>query len=182
MKLPDWAWTGLAGVVIGAALFFFVCQSQKRAEQAADKATIAAQAVTIGDLQKRTARVDTVHQRDTVRLRGATVVRDSVVQVTRIDTFRVNVPVEVVREVLKADSAVIGACTAALHSCEEQQGILRQIITADSSALRATSRELARANIRNRLGCYAGGQATGTGTNPIQVRLGVGVGCGIRIF
>ncbi len=180
MKLPDWAWTGLSGVAVGGAIFFFVCQSQRRAERAADQATIAAQAVTIGDLQKRVIRLDTVYIQQTkdrivTRQRWDTIATI----VNRVDTL---VHRDTLRLVVAVADSAIRACTVTVETCEQRTAALRQIVTADSGALRALSRELARAKIRNRLGCYAGGQLTASSVNPIEVRAGVGIGCGLRMF
>ena len=59
----------------------------------------------------------------TAQLCRPTVIRDTVERWLR-DT--VPVPVEVVREIVRADSQVIAACTIALGTCEQEKAVLRR--------------------------------------------------------
>lgn len=73
-------------------------------------------------------RVDTVVLRQTIQQRKP--IADTV---TRWLTDTVPVPVEVVREIVRADSLVIQACTVALNTCEQEKAVLRRdIVLADS--------------------------------------------------
>lgn len=65
--------------------------------------------------------LDTVFLRDTVRLTRTRIERDTVfATVERFLHDTVPVPVEVVREIVRADSLVIQACTDALNTCEQR--------------------------------------------------------------
>lgn len=71
-----------------------------------------------------------LHFTDTVHLTVTRVRRDTLLRT--IDHFlhdTVAVPVEVVREIVRADSAVIQACTVALSSCEAITANLRSRLT-----------------------------------------------------
>jgi hypothetical protein len=90
-------------------------------------------------ISQTTAQRDTLRrQRDSLALRSVAAketlrvavikrvpVRDSVDR-WLTDTLRVPVPVEVVREIVRADSAVIEACTIALSTCDQEKAVLRQ--------------------------------------------------------
>lgn len=90
------------------------------AEQRAAAATVARDSLA-GELAAVRAR----YRVDTVRLRETRTVRDTVmVTVTRWLRDSVWVPVEVVREIVAVDSAVIAACTIALRTCEQEKSLL----------------------------------------------------------
>lgn len=152
----------------------YLAGQQARERAAADQATIASLEQSIATLNAQQARIDTVYavQRDTL-----------VRRLTRWDTVRsverftdTLVSVDTLRLVVQVADSAIQACTALVGTCEDQKALLRQRIALDSSALRSLSRELARARVRNRLGCTLGPGATTTGLDYLAVS------CGVRIF
>lgn len=97
---------------------------------------------TLRVVRRDSVRLDTVYRVDTMRLTRTLVRRDTVLRtVDRYIRENVPVPVDVVREVLKADSQAIAACTFALSTCElrvsnaERRAALLQRQTADLKSL-----------------------------------------------
>lgn len=178
VNLKGWAWAALAGLVLGAGGAWTLCSRGRALEQAADHATIAAHETTIADLRARAARLDTVYTRDTVRLRSWRDRWDTLRLVTnRVDTL---ISIDTLRLVVRVADSTITACSDALGTCEERTAVLRSLVTADSSAIRALSRSLARAKIRSRLACVVGPSALPVaGTVKVGV---VGASCGLQLF
>lgn len=178
MKAPGWAYAAGAGLLVGAVAVWSLCLSQRRAERAADQATIAAHAQTIAALQAQVGRLDTIYvERTKERIRTATRWDTVRTVVDRVDTL---ISVDTLRLVVATADTAIRACTLAVETCEQRTAALRSIISADSSQVRALSRELARAKIRSRLACTVGPSATVVAG---AVRVGyVGASCGFRVF
>lgn len=76
---------------------------------------------TLAVVRRDSVRLQTVYRSDTVRLTRTLVRRDTVLRtVDRFLRDTVPVPVDVVREIVRADSQVIQACTIALSTCEQR--------------------------------------------------------------
>lgn len=102
---------------------------RRRAEgrEAVQQAQIAEQRDSLRTLRDSLARAYRV---DTVRLTRTLVRRDTVLAtVDRWLHDTVAVPVEVVREIVRADSAVIEACRVALSTCEQEKAALAADLT-----------------------------------------------------
>lgn len=164
--------------LVGGAVFALVVAGTvvyldaKRA--AADRATIDAHERTIATLRTQSAKLDTIYLRDTLSVTKWRHSWDTVRLVARTtDTL---VSVDTLRLVVAVADSTINACTQALGTCDQQKAVLRSIIAVDSGAIRALSRDLSRAKIRNRIAC-----AVGPGWNP-KGSAYISATCGVRIF
>lgn len=76
---------------------------------------------TLAVVRRDSVRLDTTYRVDTIRLSRTLVRRDTVLRtVDRFLRDTVPVPVEIVREIVRADSAVIQSCQIALTTCEQK--------------------------------------------------------------
>lgn len=104
------------------------CYDKKQQELGAVKALLG---VTIAqrDTAKRSAdSAKLAYRRDTIRLAGKIVYRDSIV--AKVDTQfldrNIPVPVEVVKEIIKADSQALNACQIVRRTCEERVALVQR--------------------------------------------------------
>lgn len=171
MKTPWWVYAALAAILVAGGYALCAVPASKRA--AADAATLASYKQSLTALQAQAGKLDTlyVHQRDTLR-----VLR------TRWDTVRLAthttdtlVSVDTLRMVVAVADSTINACSVALTTCDQRTAVLRSILAVDSGAIRALSRDLARAKLRSRLACVVGGAGTAKG-------FGLGGACGVRLW
>lgn len=178
-KAPWWAWVVAGLALVGSGYWFCSIRDAKRA--AFDAATLEGYKHTIEALQAQSAKLDTVYLRDTLTLTKWRNNWDALAAQWREesagerDTITLRDTITVERLIATADTT-IRACTQALRTCESQQAVLRSLITVDSSTIRALSRDLSRAKIRNRIACAAGPGWSLNGPAYMSVS------CGIRLF
>lgn len=164
----------VAALVFAAGYWFRSREDRERA--ASDQATLASLRLTVAELERQTARVDTVYRRQVDTLRVRLQRWDTVrTVVARVDTL-LSVSVDTLRLVVAVADSTIAACSTALDTCEDRDRLRLARIAADSAALRALSRELARARVRSRLGCVVGPSAGLDGVTYAAI------GCGVRIW
>ena len=171
--MTRYAWAAVIAAVVLIAAGYALSAVPASQRAAADAATLAGYRHSVAALEAQAGRLDTlyVRQMDTLK-----------VMRTRWDTVRLAthttdtlVSVDTLRLVVAVADSTINACTAALTTCDQRTAVLRSILAVDSGAIRALSRDLARAKMRGRLACVAGGAATAKG-------FGLGGACGLRLF
>lgn len=190
MKLPDWVWSGLAGLVAGALTTWLFCIDREHREAELDKVIRTQTALTTEHLRqdlayalKTKGHVDSIF---TVKYLPRWQTRDSLIHDTvyaKVGTDSTPIPVvplwQVQRVIGLADST-INACQVSRFACESQVKLLTDLTRADSTQLRALSRELARKSIRNRISCTVGPAAALIGNDPKVAY--IAIACGLRVF
>ena len=167
--MTRYAWAAAVGAVVLIAAGYSLSAVPASQRAAADAATLAGYRHSVAALEAQAGRLDTLYirQMDTLK-----------VMRTRWDTVRLathTTDTLTLRLVVAVADSTINACAAALTTCDQRTAVLRSILAVDSGAIRALSRDLARAKMRGRLACVAGGAATAKG-------FGLGGACGLRLF
>ena len=167
--MTRYAWAAVIAAVVLIAAGYALSAVPASQRAAADAATLAGYRHSVAALEAQAGRLDTLYirQMDTLK-----------VMRTRWDTVRLathTVSVDTLRLIVAVADSTINACAAALTTCDQRTAVLRGILAVDSAAIRALSRDLARAKMRGRLACVAGGAGTAKG-------FGLGGACGLRLF
>lgn len=96
----------------------------RRRAEGAEQVAVKAREKAEGELAIAKRRVDTTYRTDTIRLTRTLVRRDTVLATVKEYIDReVPVPVEVVRDVLRADSTAIAACLVTVLTCEQRVAV-----------------------------------------------------------